>query len=390
MSEKPEFDVVVIGLGAMGASAVRFLSVRGARVVGIERFGPLHPHGSSHGDSRIIRLGYFEDPSYVPLLKRAYENWRMFEKATGADILKTTGVLQIGRPEAPIVKGSLAACQLYGLEHEVLDAKAMAARYPQFRVDADEIAVLDPAGGILFPEAAILSMLQSASAHSALLRFGERVTAIEPRDGGVTVTTGTGSVRARRAIVATGSYIAELVPHLKSVANPIRQVVGWFAPRDGYDVTPGPMPAYLRDTGKGSYFGFPLIGQPGLKFGRHCHFMETVDPERPNPPVNGADRALLESFGRDYIPASGAPRAYDTCRYTMLPGEDFLLDTLPGEPSIVVASPCSGHGFKFVSVVGEILADLALDGGTGLPISAFSFDILNRRIAADRQAASAP
>lgn len=387
MDAKPDFDVVVIGLGAMGASAVHHLSARGARVVGIERFGPLHSQGSSHGDSRIIRLGYFEDPAYVPLLKRAYENWRALEKETEAEILNVTGVLQIGRPEVPIVKGSLAACKLYDLEHEVLDAGAVAKRYPQFRVDANEIAVFDPAGGVLYPEMAILSMLRAASTHGAALRFGERVTAIEPGDGGVTVITQTGRIRARRAVISTGSYIAELVPVLRNIANPIRQVVGWFAPRDGFDVRPGLMPAYLRDTGDGSYFGFPLLGQPGLKFGRHTHFMESIDPEKPNPPVNESDRALLEAFGRDYIPAAGPPRAYDTCRYTMLPGEDFLIDTLPGEPSIIVASPCSGHGFKFVSVVGEILADLALKGETALPVSAFSFEALDRRASAPPRAA---
>ena len=382
-----DFDVAVIGLGAMGTAAVHHLSARGARVVGIERFGPLHSQGSSHGDSRIIRLGYFEDPAYVPLLKRAYENWRALEKKTQSDILNVTGVLQIGRPEAPIVKGSLAACELYELEHEVLDADAMARRYPQFRVDAGEIAVLDPAGGVLYPEMAILSMLRAASTHGASLRFGERVTAIEPGDGGVTVVTQGNRIRVRRVVVSTGSYITELVPRLKSVANPIRQVVGWFAPRDGFDVRPGIMPAYLRDTGEGSYFGFPLLGQPGLKFGRHTHFMESIDPEKPNPPVNEADRALLEAFGRDYVPAAGAPRAYDTCRYTMLPGEDFLLDMLPGEPLIVVASPCSGHGFKFVSVVGEILADLALDGGTALPVAPFSFEALDSHASAPPRAA---
>ncbi|MGN6552018.1 MAG: N-methyl-L-tryptophan oxidase [Pararhizobium sp.] len=380
MTTAAEYDVAVIGLGAMGTSAVHHLAARGARVVGIERFGPAHSRGSSHGDSRIIRLGYFEDPAYVPLLKRAYENWRALEAETGAGILNVTGVLQIGRPEAPVVKGSLAACELYDLDHEVLDRDAMAARYPQFHLDRDELAVLDPAGGILYPEIAVLAMQRAAAARGTALRFGEKVTAIEPGDGGVTVMTANGRVRARKAIVATGSWIADLVPRLRGVANPIRQVVGWFAPCGGFDVSPRAMPAYLRDVGDGSYFGFPLLGPDGLKFGRHAHFMEPVVPDEPNAPVNETDRMLLEGFRRDYLPAAGESRAYDTCRYTMLPGEDFLIDAMPGEPSIIVASPCSGHGFKFVSVVGEILADLALDGGTARPVSAFSFAALDRQI----------
>lgn len=380
MSVAAEFDVAVIGLGAMGTSAVHHMTARGARVVGLERFGPAHSRGSSHGDSRIIRLGYFEDPAYVPLLKRAYQNWRALEEETRADILNVTGVLQIGRPEAPVVKGSLAACELYGLDHELLDCEAMAARYPQFRLDRDELAVLDPAGGILYPEVAVLAMQRAAAAKGAALRFGETVTAIEPGGEGVTIVTATGTVRAGKAIIATGSWIADFVPRLRGVANPIRQVVGWFAPREDFDVSPQAMPAYLRDVGDGSYFGFPQLGPDGLKFGRHAHFMEPVVPDEPNAPVNEEDRALLEGFRRDYLPAAGEARAYDTCRYTMLPGEDFLLDALPGEASIIVASPCSGHGFKFVSVVGEILADLALEGGTPLPVAAFSFAALDRQI----------
>jgi sarcosine oxidase len=181
-------------------------------------------------------------------------------------------------------------------------------------------------------------------------------------------------------IVATGSWIAELVPELREHAVPIRQVVAWYQPRDGFVTQPGRMPCFLRDEGdEGSYFGFPAIGVDGVKVGRHAHFREPIDPNQPNPPVNDTDTALLDGFIGRRLPAAAGTRANaTTCRYTMLPSEDFLLDLAPSSSNIVVASPCSGHGFKFTSVVGEILADLALDGGSKLPIGAFSFDAMRR------------
>ncbi|MBB3393710.1 MULTISPECIES: N-methyl-L-tryptophan oxidase [unclassified Rhizobium] len=379
-----EFDVAVIGLGAMGSAALSLLAARGARTIGIDAYFPAHALSSSHGDSRLIRLGYFEDPSYVPLLQRAYRNWRALEAKLRADILTITGVLQIGTADSKIVAGTRASCRMHGLPHEVLDKADMARRFPAFQLGDEEIAVLDPQGGYLRPEAAVMGYLKLAAEDGAVLHFGERATAIEPGDGGVTIRSAVGQYRARKVVVATGSWIGELVPQLREHAVPIRQVVAWYQPRDGFATEPQRMPCFLRDEGmEGSYFGFPAIGVDGVKVGRHAHFREPIDPNQPNPPVNDADTALLDGFITKRVPAAAGLRVKAvTCRYTMLPSEDFLLDLVPGNPNVVVASPCSGHGFKFTSVVGEILADLALEGGTGLPIAAFSFDAMNRFVAA--------
>ena len=375
-----EFDVAVIGLGAMGSAALSYLSTRGVRTIGIDAYFPAHALSSSHGDSRLIRLGYFEDPSYVPLLKRAYRNWRSLEARLRADILTLTGVLQIGAQSSKIVAGTRASCEMHGLAHEVLDKAEMGRRFPAFQLDDDEIAVLDPQGGYLRPEAAIAGYLKLAGQDGAVLHFGERITAIEPGDGGVTLRSADGLYRARKVVVATGSWIAQLVPQLKAHAVPIRQVVAWYEPRDSFATEPRRMPCFLRDEGGGgSYFGFPAIGIDGVKVGRHAHFREPINPDEPNPPVNDADTALLDGFISKRVPAAAGRRVNAvTCRYTMLPSEDFLLDLAPGNPNVVVASPCSGHGFKFTSVVGEILADLALEGATSLPVAAFSFDAMNR------------
>lgn len=378
-----DFDVAVIGLGAMGSATLAHLARRGRSVVGFDAFEPAHKRSSSHGDSRIIRLGYFEDPSYVPLLHRAYENWRRLEAETGAQILTITGVLQIGRPDSPIVSGTLASCRANGLDHEVLDPADMATRFPAFTLDADEIAVLEAQGGFLRPEMAVAAHLRSARGHGAAIEYPQRVLAIEPDDGGVTLVFETKRVRVSRAVVATGPWIAELVPSLKKIATPIRQVIAWYRPKIAETTALGTMPVFLRDAGKaGSFFGVPALNADGVKIGKHCHFHEPIeDPDAFNAPVNDADLALLDGFVEQRLPdAAGTRLASDTCRYTMLPGEDFLLDRLPGEPRLVVASPCSGHGFKFASVIGEILADLADEGGSEISLPAFSFSALRRKI----------
>ncbi|WP_445679996.1 N-methyl-L-tryptophan oxidase [Radicibacter daui] len=384
MGASSAFDVIVVGLGAMGAHAVQQLAARGKRVLGIERSSLINPDGSSHGDSRLIRLGYFEDPSYVPLLHRAYANWRALEAASREELLTITGVLQIGRPEGKIVSGVLASCKMHGLAREVLDREQMARRYPAFQLDEGEVAVLEPQGGFVRPERAILAALRLAGDAGAELHFGERVTAIEPDGQGVTVRAGDTAYRAASVIVAAGSYIAGLVPELAGIAVPIRQVVGWFGSKDPLATALGRMPVFLRDEGEeGSFFGFPHLGGDGVKIGKHAHFREPINPEVPNAPANPADKALLGEFAARRLPllAEGAVR-YSTCRYTLLPGEDFLLDLAPASNRIVIASPCSGHGFKFASVIGEILADLALEQGTDLSIGAFSFEKLMAKAAA--------
>jgi sarcosine oxidase len=385
------FDVAVVGLGAMGSAAAAHLAARGVSVIGFDAHFPAHTLGSSHGDSRLIRLGYFEDPSYVPLLQRAYANWRTMETRLREEILTITGVLHIGRPDSKIVSGTQKSCALHGLPVETLEAEALRLRHPAFAIGDEEIAVLDPQGGYLRPEAAVMGYIKLAAADGAALHFGEKVTAIDTGDNGVSIVTATGRYEAAKVIVATGAWIAGLVPELQGKAVPIRQVVAWYQPSDGFITTPQRMPAFIHDEGEdGSYFGFPAIGVDGIKLGRHTHFMEPIDPDAPNPPVNARDTDLLDAFVRRRLPTAAGLRVRAvTCRYTMLPSEDFLIDLLPRDPRIVIASPCSGHGFKFTSVIGEILADLALGGGTDLPIGAFSFAAMDRFIAQNGKATEA-
>ena len=244
------YDVIVVGVGAMGSAALAELAQRGKKVLGLEAFQPAHRLGSSHGDSRIIRLGYHEDPAYVPLLQRAYRNWWRMERRLETDILTQTGVLQIGRADGRLVTGTLKSCSEYGLAHEVLDKMGMAERFPGFLLDDDEVGVLDPVGGYIRPETAVWGNVRLATADGAELHIGERVTAIEPNADGVTVRSAGASYRARKVIVSTGAWIADLVPALAERAVPIKQVVAWYQPADGFAAQPQRMPCFLRAEGE--------------------------------------------------------------------------------------------------------------------------------------------
>lgn len=370
------FDVAVIGLGTMGSAALAELAERGLKVIGFERHYPAHPLGSSHGDSRMIRLAYFEDPSYVPILQRAYAKWRELEQRSGQEVLSVTGVLQIGLPDSDLLRGVLASCALHGLSHEVLDASSTMARFPAFSLDPDEMAILDPEGGFVRPEIAISLQVKRAAAAGAVMHFGETITHIDPGQGGVTVVSNNGRCFAKKVIVATGAWINQLVPRLQGKAKPIRQVVAWYHPKQALNAQQGRMPGFIRDEGpNGAFFGFPAIGSDGVKIGRHLHFNQPLDPDEPNAPVDDEDFTLLDQFAHHRLPtvASFRHKAI-TCRYTMMPNENFLIDFLPGTDDIIICSACSGHGFKFASVIGEILADLAEKSTTDLPIGLFAFD----------------
>jgi len=369
------YDVIVVGLGAMGSAALADIAARDRKVLGIEARYPGNDLGSSHGDSRIIRLAYHEDPAYVPLLHRAYRNWRRLERRLETVLLSQTGVLQIGDPVRDLVCNTLASCAEYGLAHEVLDKGSMAERFPGFRLDEHEVGVLDPAGGYLRPETAVWGNIRVAASDGAELHLGEKVVGVDPGADGVTVTTILATYRARSVVIATGAWITQLVPRLAGRAVPARQVVAWYQPKDGFAAQPDRMPCFLRENDDEVFFGFPQIGVDGVKLGNHMYPKQLIDPDVENASIDKSDTSMLDKFAAHRLPAVASTRVRAvTCRYTNFPDERFLIDHLPGEPSVVVCSACSGHGFKFASAIGEVLGDLAIDGGTALPIEPFSFD----------------
>jgi sarcosine oxidase len=368
----PAHDVAVVGLGIIGSAALAMLARRGVRAVGIERFAPAHDRGSSHGATRVIRLGYFEHPAYVPLLRRAYEGWRDLGAAARADLMRITGIVEIGPPDGVVVPGTLAAARAHDLPHEVLDARATMRRFPAFRLPAEYVAVVQPEGGYLLAEPAVRALMALARAAGAEVRSGETVRAIEPRAGGVCIVTDRADIMAASAVVAAGPWLPTLVPQLAPQLRVTRQVLGWFKPLDAAAFAPGRFPVFLMETRHGIHYGFPPDADGLVKVAKHHHADETVDPDGYDRAVTAQDEALIRAALAEHLPAADGPlAAAKTCLYTMTPDGDFVIDRLPGAPHIIVASPCSGHGFKFAPVIGEILADLATAGRTRHDISRF-------------------
>jgi sarcosine oxidase len=366
------YDVVVIGLGAMGSAALSALARRGRGVVGVEQFAPGHDRGSSHGGTRIIRLGYFEHPSYVPLLRRTYALWRELEAASKRRLMHITGIIEIGPSEGEVVAGTLRASREHGLPHELLDAAAVMRRFPAFRIASENVGVFQPDGGFLEVEPAIEAQLAVARAAGAEVRSGETVRAVRAESGGVRVETDAGRIDAATAIVAAGPWVKKLLPGLPAPLRVTRQVMTWFAPRESALFAAEKFPVFLLESRHGVHYGFPPHGGAGVKIAKHHHADQAVDPDTVDRAVGAADEALIRPALAEHIPAAnGALLAAKTCLYTVTPDGHFILDRLPGAPSVIVASPCSGHGFKFAPVVGEILADLAVSGATRHDISRF-------------------
>lgn len=359
------YDAIVVGVGGMGSAACYHLARRGLRTLGLERFDIPHTMGSSHGVTRIIRLAYYEHPSYVPLLLRSFELWDELAAESERHLLEVTGTIDASAPDEVVFTGALEACQQFGLAHEVLTSADLTRRYPGYHLPPEHLALFQPRGGFLLPEKCITAHVQGALAAGAEIRARERVIAWEPRGDGVHVTTDRGAYEAERLILAAGAWMGSLIPGFAALAEPERQVLAWFAPRERALFTPQRFPVFNLTVPEGRFYGFPEYDVPGFKIGLYHHLEERVDPDVFNRETGPRDEAPLREATARYFPAADGPTmALRTCMFTNTPDEHFILDVLPGYPQIVIASPCSGHGFKFASVIGEILADLAQNGST--------------------------
>lgn len=366
------YDVIVAGVGAMGSATCRQLALRGKRVLGLERFDIPHAMGSSHGVNRIIRLAYYEDPSYVPLLRRAYELWRELEASFGEQLLHITGSLDISPRDNWMFEGSLRSCEEHQLPYEVLDHRQLAERYPAFQLPDGHVALLQPDGGFLLSERCIVANVELAQAAGAEIHAREQLLGWELTASGVRVETDRATYEAERIVLSAGAWMGEMLPSLKPLVTPERQVLAWFQPTAPALFAPERFPVFNMEVDEGRYYGFPVFCVPGFKVGRYHHLNETVNPETMDREPNRADEDMLRSYATRYFPDSNGPvMALKSCIFTNTPDEHFIIDTLPGEDRVIVASPCSGHGFKFASVIGEILADLAIDGATRHDIGLF-------------------
>jgi sarcosine oxidase len=362
MSE--HYDVIVIGLGGMGSAAAFHLAKRGRRTLGLDAYGRGHKNGSSHGTTRIIREAYFESPEYVPLVQRAYALWRELEAQSGRRLLTITGGLNIGAPDSEFVVGSRASAIQHHLPYEELSPSAVAARFPGFRLSDDLVAVYEPHAGILQPEECVFAHLDLAAAFGAEIHHNEPVRRWTADGDGVRVETDAGTYTADRLVIAAGPWASEVLSDLRLPLEVWRIVNVHFAPTAPERFGPEQCPVYLMQVPEGDYYGFPSLPGEGMKIGRH-EIGEVTTPRTIRRDVDPGEIAMLRALLDRYLPgASGDVLWTLTCMYTNTPDRHFVLDTHPAHPNVVYGCGFSGHGLKFASAIGEVLADLATDGTT--------------------------
>lgn len=367
-----DFDVIVVGLGAMGSATAAQLAAKRLRVLGIDRFHPPHDLGSSHGLSRIIREAYFEDPLYVPLVQRAYQLWGDLERRSSRKLLWQTGGLMMGRSDGVLVTGARRSAEIHQLPHKILSAGDIRRQFPAFEPSEEMSAVWEPRAGVLFPELAIKSQLELAAKQGAALRFNEPILGWEALRDGVQVHTATSTYTGGRLVICSGAWLSSLVPDLPLPLKVERQVLFWFNPRSNPEIfLPAICPIYICEYEPRRFFyGFPDLGD-GVKLGVH-HEGVCADADALDRAVKGSEidaaRDLLERF----LPrAAGSLRSSAVCMYTNTPDEHFILDFHPKFPQVIIASPCSGHGFKFAPVIGEIAACLLTGEPTPFDLGLF-------------------
>jgi sarcosine oxidase len=366
-------DIIVVGLGANGSSALYQLSKKGLKVTGIDQFSPPHQRGSSHGQSRIIRQAYYENPLYVPFLREAYKYWDDIEKVSGEKLFIKTGGLMIGKKDSRLVSGSRLSAETHDIPHEMLGDGDIRKTFPALRPQENDVALLEHEAGILMPELCISTFLKDAEKNGAALCLNERVTAIESDSTGVAVTTDKTIYHASRIIVSAGAWLTQFLPGLRLPLIIERQVLYWFKNKDGIKqklIEPDTLPVFIWEYEPNKmFYGFPDLGD-GIKIALH-HAGERItattlkqDPRQEE--IDEITEITLQFFDADL-----SFNYATTCMYTNTPDEHFIIDFHPHDKNIIIASPCSGHGFKFASGTGKILADMALGEPVSLDISPF-------------------
>jgi len=372
----PSYDVIVIGLGTMGAATCAYLARRGARVLGLEQFGIPHAHGSAGGESRVIRLSYFEHPDYVPLLLRAYELWHDLSRETGRTVLYETGGMYLGPADGEFIRGSIGAARQYDLPHEVLENAEIKQRFPQFNVPEAYAGIFEPRAGVIIPELAVGAFAESALRHGAELHGHEPVRSWSSENAGIEVTTDRARYVADRLVICGGAWSGRLLRDLGVPLAVTRQTMGWFWPKRPELFEFGRFPVWAFEDGRGGLqYGFPLLqNRPGLKVARHLP-AEATTPESVERTISQKDRReLLEMVDETLPEGTGPLLSASVCLYTNTPDGHFIVDQHPEDERVTLACGFSGHGFKFASVMGEALADLAQHGRTTHPVTFLGLD----------------
>ena len=386
-----KYDAIIIGLGAMGSAAAYQLARKGAVVLGIDRFSPPHKQGSSHGDTRIIRQAIGEGVEYTPLVLRSYELWDEIQQATGKPVLTITGGLIMTGAAGSMRHGSsfleqtVASAHQYNIPHSILDAGQIAERFPQFKLRGSEQGYFEEKAGFLRPELCIEAQLELAQRHAAHLAFNEKVVRFTPTKDEVIVQTTRGTYIASKAILSAGPWISQFLGEkLRRNFKVYRQVLYWFDVGGSIEQFEMPdFPIWIWEFGANAgdiLYGFPAIDGPhgGVKLATE-QYAATADPDTVSRQVSPQEiqtmyqRYVQPNFvglGKRCVKASA-------CLYTVTPDHHFVIDVHPDYPHVIIASPCSGHGFKHSAAIGEVLAELAIEGKSRLDISKFSLARFN-------------
>jgi sarcosine oxidase len=388
------FDVIVVGVGSMGAAACYRLALRGAKVLGLEQANIPHAGGSHHGGSRMIRQAYFEHPDYVALLKAVYPLWHALEAEVGETLFHQIGALYLGHPDCELLSGSRRAAQAYQVPHELLSATDVNTRFPAFRCPENWVGFFEPLAGYLRPEASVSAMARRALELGVKLCGQAKVVSWTSRHNRVEVRTTHEQFTAERLVLCGGAWAGRLLPGIPVALQVTRQVVVWVWPERREPFQSACLPCWAIDPEpagryRGIYYGFPLsLDPPGVKLGWHAPGL-TTNPDRVDREIHPADLEWLPDFINRYMPELGGSSSdlpdsrqpelktpgpssgwlgASTCLYTYSPDGHFIVDRHPDFENVCFAAGFSGHGFKFAPIIGQALADLSLDGSTPLPI----------------------
>jgi sarcosine oxidase len=367
-----KYDVIVIGVGGMGSATCFELARRGARVLGLEQFEPGHDRGSSHGQTRVIRTAYYEHPCYVPLVHRSFERWRELEQHTGRKLLTDCGCLNIGRPDSSVVAGVRQSALEHGLRVEELAGTEMRRRYPSMCFGDEYCGVLEHEAGFLFVEECVRAHCDAARSLGAEIQTQVVVRNWTVTSDGVDVMSERGRFHADRLVVTAGPWTGQLLQAWGKPLTLMRQTMLWFGTSDDSLFRRDVFPIYLAEVPEGYFYGLPVIDAAGHKVARHYGAPELRNPSDVKREIVLEDEQPVRAFLHRYLPdVSGPLNRGQVCTYTLTPDRHFILDRHPEHENVAIAAGFSGHGFKFAPVVGEIMADLVLEGRTKWPIERF-------------------
>jgi len=372
-----QYDVIVVGVGGMGSAATYHLAQRGHDVLGIERYDVPHAMGSSHGSTRIIRKVQPEGPDYVPLVERAYDLWEDLESRTGRDLFRRTGSVHAGGPGTDVVEDARLSCEVNDIGYEELSGVAVNERFPGFDLPDEFTAIYQEDGGFLDCERCISGHVEAAHAEGATVHGREQVIDWAETETGVSVRTDKRRYAADQLVLTAGSWTTELLDSLAEEIVPVRALMTWLQPKKPELFTPDRFPVFVvRDREEGGY-GFPVYDVPGFKFGRSSDLRKVTSPDEMDREPTVAEEELHRRYAEKFFPdAAGPTISLRTCIQSYSADQDFVLGRVPDYDSVTVGTGFSGHGFKFTSVMGEVLADYATEGETRHDISGHSVERL--------------